>query len=164
MADANRRDDQQASLAEIAEFIREVSAHMREAGLASVEIKSKGAKVKLRFPSGTPDSSNTEHSTPHAERPSPPAVDQDGGSQTEPHYLLAPMIGTFYAASAPGEAPFVRTGDRIEVGQTVGIIEAMKILNEITADQSGIVEEILVKNAEPVEYGQRLLRIAPDGA
>ena len=59
MTDANRRDDQQASLAEIAEFIREVSAHMREAGLASVEIKSKGAKVKLRFHSGTPDCSNT---------------------------------------------------------------------------------------------------------
>ncbi|MFH7029050.1 MAG: acetyl-CoA carboxylase biotin carboxyl carrier protein [Heteroscytonema crispum UTEX LB 1556] len=74
----------------------------------------------------------------------------------------SPMVGTFYRASAPGEAPFVEVGDRIKSGQTVCIIEAMKLMNEIEAELSGQVMEILVQNGEPVEYGQPLMRINPD--
>jgi acetyl-CoA carboxylase biotin carboxyl carrier protein len=74
----------------------------------------------------------------------------------------SPMVGTFYRAAAPGEAPFVEVGDRIRSGQTVCIIEAMKLMNEIEAEVSGQVMEILVQNGEPVEYGQPLMRINPD--
>ncbi|NJL09906.1 MAG: acetyl-CoA carboxylase biotin carboxyl carrier protein [Calothrix sp. SM1_7_51] len=74
----------------------------------------------------------------------------------------SPMVGTFYRAPAPGEAPFVEVGDRIRSGQTVCIIEAMKLMNEIEAEVSGQVMEILVQNGEPVEYGQPLMRINPD--
>jgi acetyl-CoA carboxylase biotin carboxyl carrier protein len=74
----------------------------------------------------------------------------------------SPMVGTFYRASTPGEAPFVEVGDRIKSGQTVCIIEAMKLMNEIEAELSGQVMEILVQNGEPVEYGQPLMRINPD--
>jgi acetyl-CoA carboxylase biotin carboxyl carrier protein len=77
--------------------------------------------------------------------------------------IISPMVGTFYRAASPDERPFVEVGDRIGVSQTVCIIEAMKLMNEIDADEvSGQVMEILVQNGEPVEYGQVLMRINPD--
>jgi acetyl-CoA carboxylase biotin carboxyl carrier protein len=102
-----------------------------------------------------------------------PAPDQAGGSElrlenqplaaTEadpPEILItAPMIGTFYAAATPGAQPFVVEGDEVYVGQTIGIIEAMKIMNEIAADRAGTVEAILVGNGQPVEYGSPLMRL-----
>ncbi|WP_088240911.1 acetyl-CoA carboxylase biotin carboxyl carrier protein [Calothrix rhizosoleniae] len=74
----------------------------------------------------------------------------------------SPMVGTFYRAPAPGESAFVEVGDRVRSDQTVCIIEAMKLMNEIEAEVSGQVMEILVENGEAVEYGQPLMRINPD--
>lgn len=74
----------------------------------------------------------------------------------------SPMVGTFYRAPAPGESSFVEVGDRVKSGQTVCIIEAMKLMNEIETEISGQVMEILVQNGESVEYGQPLMRINPD--
>jgi acetyl-CoA carboxylase biotin carboxyl carrier protein len=71
------------------------------------------------------------------------------------------MVGTFYRSPGPDDAPFVEVGDRIRTGQTVCIIEAMKLMNEIEAEVSGQVMEILVMNGDPVEYGQPLMRINP---
>lgn len=76
--------------------------------------------------------------------------------------VTSPMVGTFYRAPAPGEAAFVEVGDRIRNGQTVCIIEAMKLMNEIETEVSGQVIEILVQNGDPIEYGQPLMRINPD--
>jgi acetyl-CoA carboxylase biotin carboxyl carrier protein len=76
--------------------------------------------------------------------------------------INSPMVGTFYRAAAPDEPPFVEVGDRIRKGQTVCIIEAMKLMNELEADVGGEVVEILVQNGEPIEYGQLLLRLNPD--
>ena len=70
----------------------------------------------------------------------------------------SPMVGVFYAAPSPGEAPFVKVGQTITAGETLGIIEAMKIMNPIEATQSGVVEEILVKNGEVIQFGQPLFR------
>ncbi|HIK54421.1 MAG TPA: acetyl-CoA carboxylase biotin carboxyl carrier protein [Synechococcales cyanobacterium M55_K2018_004] len=75
--------------------------------------------------------------------------------------ITSPMVGTFYRSPAPDEPPFVGVGDRIRAGQTVCIIEAMKLMNEIEAEVSGEIVEILVQNAEPVEYGQVLMRVNP---
>ncbi len=75
--------------------------------------------------------------------------------------ITSPMVGTFYSAPAPGEPPFVSVGDRIRTGQTVCIVEAMKLMNEIEADLAGEIIEILVENAQPVEYGQPLMRVNP---
>jgi acetyl-CoA carboxylase biotin carboxyl carrier protein len=77
------------------------------------------------------------------------------------HEVLSPMVGTFYRASSPEVDPFVREGVRIDNGQTVCIIEAMKIMNEIPADIGGEIVEILVDNAQPVEYNQPLFIIRP---
>lgn len=70
----------------------------------------------------------------------------------------SPMVGVFYAAPSPGEAPFVNVGQTISAGETLGIIEAMKIMNPIEATQSGVVEEILVKNGDVIQFGQPLFR------
>ena len=75
--------------------------------------------------------------------------------------ITAPMVGTFYRASAPGEAPFVEVGGRIKRGQTVCILEAMKLMNELEAEVEGEVVEILVENGTPVEFGQALMRVKP---
>lgn len=73
--------------------------------------------------------------------------------------ITSPMVGTFYRAPAPDEPPFVDVGDRVQIGQTVCIIEAMKLMNEIEAEVAGQVLEILVENGQPVEYGQPLMRV-----
>jgi acetyl-CoA carboxylase biotin carboxyl carrier protein len=75
--------------------------------------------------------------------------------------ITAPMVGTFYRAPAPGEDAFVEVGNRINVGQTVCILEAMKLMNELEAEVSGDVVEILVDNGTPVEFGQVLMRVRP---
>lgn len=75
--------------------------------------------------------------------------------------IKSPMVGTFYRAPAPGEAPFVQPGDRVSTGQTVCIIEAMKLMNELESEVSGEVVEILVENGQPVEFDQVLMRVRP---
>ena len=77
----------------------------------------------------------------------------------EGHVVKSPMVGTFYRSSAPGAAPFVEIGSEIKEGQTLCIIEAMKLLNEIEADATGVVKKILVENGQPVEFGQPLFII-----
>ena len=75
------------------------------------------------------------------------------------HQVKSPMVGTFYGASSPGAAPFVNVGDTVKKGQTVCIIEAMKLLNEIEADADGVITQILAENGQPVEFGQPLFLI-----
>ncbi len=75
------------------------------------------------------------------------------------HLLTSPMVGTFYRASSPGAEPFVQIGDTVREGQTLCIIEAMKLLNEIEADKAGVVKEICVENGQAVEFGQTLFVI-----
>ena len=74
--------------------------------------------------------------------------------------VTAPLVGTFYAARAEGEEPFIKVGDKIKKGQTIGIIEAMKLMNEISATCDGVVEEILVENEDLVEYGQVIVKVS----
>ncbi|MEX2425655.1 MAG: acetyl-CoA carboxylase biotin carboxyl carrier protein [Thermomicrobiaceae bacterium] len=98
---------------------------------------------------------------------SSPAVLEQNGAVPPPspaqapsgHQITSPMVGTFYEGPSPGEPPFVRVGDTVEVGQTVAIIEAMKIMNEIVADRPGVIEAMLVENGETVEYGHPLFRL-----
>jgi acetyl-CoA carboxylase biotin carboxyl carrier protein len=77
--------------------------------------------------------------------------------------IKSPMVGTFYKAPEPGADPYVKVGSRVTSGQTVCIIEAMKIMNEIEAEISGVVREVLVEDAQPVEFGQVLYRVDPNG-
>ncbi|MEU8037263.1 acetyl-CoA carboxylase biotin carboxyl carrier protein [Streptosporangium sp. NPDC049078] len=76
--------------------------------------------------------------------------------------VTSPLVGTFYVAAEPGAPPFVRPGDRVDAGQTVGLVEAMKLMNPVAAGQAGEVVEVVVGNGEPVEYGQVLVRLRTD--
>ncbi|MCC6626229.1 MAG: biotin/lipoyl-binding protein [Chloroflexi bacterium] len=91
------------------------------------------------------------------------ASDADPATPAAPTELTiyAPMIGTFFAGPSPTEPPFVTEGDHIEPGQTVAIIEAMKIMNEIQSDQAGVLVEVLARNGQGVEFGQALFRLQP---
>jgi acetyl-CoA carboxylase biotin carboxyl carrier protein len=95
-----------------------------------------------------------------------PAIQEPEAAPAPKTKLLevkSPMVGTFYASAEPGSKPFVSEGQRIEQGATLCIIEAMKIMNEIESEFSGVVREVLAQNAQPVEYGQVLFRIDPTG-
>ena len=92
--------------------------------------------------------------------PSAPAEAAPGAGLKE---IRSPMVGTFYAQPEPGAEPYVRVGSRVTSGQTVCIIEAMKIMNEIEAEVTGVVREVLVDDTSPVEYGQVLFRVDPNG-
>ena len=74
--------------------------------------------------------------------------------------ILSPMVGTFYRAPSPNSKPFVSVGDEIKEGQTLCVVEAMKLMNEIPSDKTGVIREVLVENGQPVEYGQILFRIS----
>lgn len=94
--------------------------------------------------------------------PSTSIVDTSGSkAQQQWLEITSPMVGTFYRAPAPDEPPFVNMGERISKGDTVCIIEAMKLMNDIEAEVAGEVVEILVENGDPVEYGQVLMRVDP---
>ena len=93
--------------------------------------------------------------TPAAAAPAAPAAEQE----EEHHVLVSPMVGTFYRSPSPDAAAFVDLGDSVQVGQTLCIVEAMKLMNEIEADAAGVIEAILVDNAGPVQFGQPLFKI-----
>jgi len=93
---------------------------------------------------------------PPTSEASPPPLEQ------KLEEIKSPMVGTFYRAPTPDDAPFTEVGDRVQVGDTVCIIEAMKLMNELEAEVSGEVVEILVENAQPIEFGQVLMRVKPN--
>jgi acetyl-CoA carboxylase biotin carboxyl carrier protein len=123
--------------------------------IAPSPISPGGSSTAPPIPIPPPPAAATRDTASTAPAAATPAVDP---SWVE---LKSPMVGTFYRSPAPDEPPFVEVGDRIRVGQTLCIIEAMKLMNEIEAEISGEVMEILVQNTESVEYDQPLMRIKP---
>jgi acetyl-CoA carboxylase biotin carboxyl carrier protein len=105
--------------------------------------------VAVPVPAGAPDAEPREAPRP----PAAPALKE----------IKSPMVGTYYKAPEPGADPYVKVGSRVTSGQTVCIIEAMKIMNEIEAEIAGVIREICVEDAQPVEFGQVLFRVDPNG-
>ncbi|WP_433351034.1 acetyl-CoA carboxylase biotin carboxyl carrier protein [Micromonospora sp. CA-111912] len=93
--------------------------------------------------------------------PSPLAEPASAGEETDRAVVRSPIVGTFYRAPEPGAAPFVAVGDLVRAGQVVGIVEAMKLMNEVTADRAGRVSAVLADDAAPVEYDQPLVALEP---
>ena len=132
-------------------------------GIAELEITEGEEKVRIaKSIAGTPmmmaPAQPVQAMSAPAESVSAGAAAED--SEPEGHVVRSPMVGTFYRASAPGAKDFVEVGQSISVGDTLCIIEAMKLLNEIESDQSGVIKAILVENGQPVEYGEPLFVIA----
>jgi len=138
--------------------IKKLIEIVEESGIAELEIKEGEEFIRInRYSSAT---------APVAYAPAPIAAQAAPAVALAPveekitgHIVKSPMVGTFYRAASPGTKVFVEIGQSVMVGDTLCIIEAMKILNQIEADKSGTVTKILVENAEPVEYGQPLFII-----
>lgn len=124
---------------------------MIESDLQAIEVKEGDQSIALTRP--TPVIAAGAIAAAPAAAPAAPAPKTPRGAVE-----TSPMVGVFYAAPSPGEAPFVKIGQTVSAGETLGIIEAMKIMNPIEATQSGVVEEILVKNGDVIQFGQPLFR------
>jgi acetyl-CoA carboxylase biotin carboxyl carrier protein len=131
---------------DVTELTIEAESSIRKEGGKAVVVPSSGSAPVVLTPA------TTQTPTPTVPPPPPekPTTNVD-----------APMVGTFYRAPAPDAANFVEIGDTIRIGQTVCIIEAMKLMNAIESEVSGRVVEILVQNGEPIEFGQALMRVEP---
>jgi acetyl-CoA carboxylase biotin carboxyl carrier protein len=133
---------------------------VQESGIAELEITEGEEKVKIVKGGAVSGSAApaaaalVQEAKPAASAAAAPAAEPPAGQ--EGHVVKAPMVGTFYRSPSPDAKPFVEVGQTIKEGDTICIIEAMKLMNEIEADASGTVKAILVENGQPVEYGQPL--------
>jgi acetyl-CoA carboxylase biotin carboxyl carrier protein len=163
-------------------LIKKLIRLVEESKIESLEVSSWGRRVKItQRPPGSVNGNSSQPTTvlqqtsppsPPVQSPSPapPTASEPAAPSSAPETedtsrlvpIKSPMVGTFYAAPAPDADPYVTLNEKISVGQVVCIIEAMKLMNEIESEVSGRVVKILVKNAEPVEYGQTLFLIDPD--
>jgi acetyl-CoA carboxylase biotin carboxyl carrier protein len=140
---------------------------VQQSGIAELEITEGEEKVRIsRGGVSAAQVVPVAHvvTIPQAGAPAPlaagasAAVPAEGEAAAAPegHVIRSPMVGTYYRSSAPGSKPFVEVGQTVKAGETLCIIEAMKLLNEIEADREGVVKAILVENGQPVEYGEPL--------
>lgn len=155
MTDSDSARD--VDLADLGDLVERLTKIARANGVATMSVAAGSLSVDLSLiPTPSAGAALTTHAPEAAIiLTSPPSADLTD-------VITAPMVGTFYTGGKPGEPPFVQAGDRVEVGQTIGIIEAMKIMNEIPSEVACIVLEVLVTNGQAVEYGTPLFRVAPD--
>ncbi|MBU1690529.1 MAG: acetyl-CoA carboxylase biotin carboxyl carrier protein [Gammaproteobacteria bacterium] len=135
-----------------------------ESGIAELEITEGEETVRIsRYGQNPPQQMMySQHQMPSfMPAAAPAAIDAAPAVAAQPdgHPVKSPMVGTFYRAASPGSKDFVEVGQSVNAGDTLCIIEAMKLLNEIEADQSGVIKAILVENGQPVEYGEPLFII-----
>ncbi len=136
---------------------------VESSGIAELEIQEGEERVRItRAVASGAAPTAVPVAVPAVTAPVAGAVAPDPGEPAEPegHQVKSPMVGTFYRAASPGAKPFVEVGDSVEVGDTLCIIEAMKLMNEIESDKSGVVKQVLAENGQPVEFGQPLVVIA----
>lgn len=142
---------------------------VQESGIAELEVTEGEEKVRIRSGSA-PEVWTTTAPGVATSQPMPVPVPGAAGAPTaepappeEPagHVVKSPMVGTFYRAGSPGSKPFAEVGDEVKAGQTICIIEAMKLMNELDCEITGTIAEICVENGQPVEFGQVLFRVDP---
>ncbi|MGN6798041.1 MAG: acetyl-CoA carboxylase biotin carboxyl carrier protein, partial [Gaiellaceae bacterium] len=139
------------------QHIREVVRIVQETGIGEITIEEDGMRVSVRR---QPE----QGALPVVQPPQPPADAEPGTAAPRDDALVrveSPMVGTFYRSPSPDAAPFVEEGDAVAAGQTLCILEAMKLMNEVKAEIEAVVRAIHVGNAEPVEYGQLLFELEP---
>jgi len=149
--------------------VKNLLALVSKEGISEFEYEVPNVRLRIRKESGQPVATTTYAPAPspvvqavmapstsvvaYAQPPEVPA-DEPGV-----HYITSPIVGTFYRYPNPNSAPFVQVGDRVKPGQTLCIVEAMKLMNEIECDMAGEVIKVLVENGQPVEYGERLFAV-----
>jgi acetyl-CoA carboxylase biotin carboxyl carrier protein len=157
------QDDSRARVEIDADAIRELSALLSETGLGEIEIEENGRRIRVsrqqvQIPVA-PALAAAPPSRPAASHNlEAPAPKREGTG-----VVASPMVGTVYVAREPGRPPFVKPGDTVREGDTLLIVEAMKTMNPILAPHAGVIKEICVADAQPVEFGQALLILSPVG-
>jgi len=143
------------------ERIEALLALMQDFNVAELELEEEGSRIRLNrnggaagVPMMVPAPAMVAAGTGQVPASATPAVPSG-------HLVKSPMVGTFYRAAKPGSPPFVSVGDRVQQGQVLCIVEAMKLMNEIEAEVDGTIAEICVENAQPVQFGQEMFRIEP---
>jgi acetyl-CoA carboxylase biotin carboxyl carrier protein len=140
-----------------ADAVRELSELLNETGLTEIEIEQNGARIRVaRQPNGH---APVQFVTPSSAPPTPASTESAAQKGPVPGAVTSPMVGTVYVAPEPGAQPFVKVGQSVAEGDTLFIVEAMKTMNPITAPHAGVVTEVCVRDAEPVEFGQTLIII-----
>lgn len=140
--------------------IKQLASLLDETGLSEIEIEQNGSRVRVARYGGGELAMPLHTAAPRTAPVEPPAADP-GAKPSGPHpgTLTSPMVGTAYLSPAPGAAPFVKQGDTVKEGQTLLIVEAMKTMNPISAPKAGTIIEIIVRDSQPVEFGEPLLVI-----
>lgn len=140
---------------ELEQLLKLIDA-MSNSALSSLKYEEKGVKISLQKEvSGKASVVRTECGKEEIPEVKSEVKIEEG----EGHIIKSPLVGTFYVAPSEDAAPFVQVGDRVEKGQTIAIVEAMKLMNEIESEYAGEIREVFVENGEMVEYGQPLFRV-----
>ncbi len=151
--------------------VERLLAFMQKHGLEEFEYARGGVHIRLKKPSSAPAPGQRAVSHHEAAREGSHIAPSGAGAETPPspagaadaHIIKSPIVGTFYAAPSPDAEPFVTVGARVDQGQVLCIIEAMKLMNEIESDVAGEVVKVYAENGSPVEYGEALFGIRPAG-
>ncbi len=155
-----RRGDQPLPL----DQVEKVVELLRESGVGEIRVRQGETEISVRAMPEAPPAVSTSP-PPAAGTELAPGPDAEVAPETNGlHAVVSPLVGTFYRAPAPGEEVYVEVGDSVRAGQVLCIVEAMKMMNEIVADVSGEVVEVLAENSGGVEYGQPLFNLRPDGS
>ncbi len=163
--------DQTTNLIALTNAARELIDYIKATDVAELRLESGSTRISIKRALALPPSAQPMMPlTTYADAvlPTPTAPTQPAATPAEPvlpsnaHPIVSPMVGTFYHAPNPKDKPYVSEGDRIEKGQTIGLIEAMKMMNEIDSDVSGTVLKVVAANGQAVEYGQPLVLVEPD--
>jgi acetyl-CoA carboxylase biotin carboxyl carrier protein len=153
------------------EDLKQLIEFLKENQVAEFEVDRDGLKVRLKF--RQPESSAASFgdlarfvaaapsASPATVGPAAPAAQPAADPDAGLHMVKSPIVGTYYGSPSPGAAPFVSPGERVEKGQVICIVEAMKLMNEIESDVTGEIVKCLVSNGQPIEYGQPLFSVRP---
>ena len=147
---------------ELCELIRLVGS----TEVASVEVEHAGGRLRIDGRAPVSVVSQSVAAAPAVSQPVPAATEvapagpaDNTGGEEDLHYVVSPIVGTFYRAPNPDADPYVRVGDAVDDGKTLCIVEAMKLMNEIESDSSGTIVKVFPDNAQPVEFGERLFAL-----
>ena len=144
------------------EEIKTIVRMMREYELTEFKIEADGCNLSISRASAPTAQASAPVVVAAAPAPAPAAAPEPAPAPAKAapqEAIESPLVGTFYRAASPEAKPFVEVGDRVTADTVVGIIEAMKVMNEVKAEKSGVIKEVLVDNGDPVEYGQKLFVI-----
>ena len=138
---------------------------LEERNLSAFELEIEGFKIKINRGQSQPiipeSPAPSLPQTPPDDNPAPVET-ETAENKNKLHYITSPMVGTFYRAPDPSSPPFIEIGEPVQKNQTLCIIEAMKLMNEIESDIDGVLEDIYIQNGKPVEYGKKLFAIKPE--